>query len=209
MTNSLYTVGHSTHSQDKLLSLLGCHSITAVADVRSHPYSRMNPQFNRETLNVALKGIGASYVFLGHELGARPKDRRCYDRNGYVLYDRLAKTDLFRKGLARAAQGTKNYRVALLCAEKDPLTCHRAILVCRYLVKDYDATVQHILEDGTLENHDDALDRLFNELKIYPKQELFLDYDELVEEAYRRRGEEIAYKEENVARLQLACEVES
>jgi len=191
-SDQLYTVGHSTHPLEKLLALLERHEISAVADVRSHPYSRMNPQFNRDPLKAALKKAGIAYVFLGKELGARSEDRRCYV-DGKVQYSLLAKTDLFQEGLARIVQGMTTHRVALMCAEKDPLTCHRTILVCRHLVAQ-GVQVQHILEDGGLEGHDEALGRLLVELGL-PERDLFRDRAELIEEAYARRGEQIAYTE--------------
>lgn len=189
----VYTIGHSTHSQEKLVSLLTRHGITAVADVRSHPYSRFNPQFNRECLNEALKRSGIAYVFLGNELGARSEDPRCF-AGGKVQYDLLAQTELFQQGLSRIVTGvTSGERVALMCAEKDPLTCHRAVLVCRHLATR-GIEARHILEDGRLESHDEALTRLLKELDIAEPQ-LFRSRDELITEAYERRGEQIAYAE--------------
>lgn len=186
----VYTIGHSTHSTDTLIELLRMHDVTAIADVRSSPYSRFNPQFNREILKSELKRPGIAYVFLGNELGARSEDSRCYV-GGKVQYDLLAQTEVFQEGLRRVARGATKQRIALLCAEKDPLTCHRTILVCRHLV-DRGVGIRHILEDGRLESHDDALHRLLRELGIAEPQ-LFRGYDELISEAYARRGEQIAY----------------
>lgn len=194
MTEQLYTIGHSTHSMEKLLVLLDGHQIRVVADVRSHPYSRMNPQFNREPLLVTLKKAGIAYVFLGRELGARSEDSQCYV-DGKVQYGLLAETDIFQHGLARVVQEMANHRVALMCAEKDPLTCHRAILVCRHIVAQ-GLQVQHILEDGRLESHDEVLDRLLTELGLQ-EPDLFRSPAEILEEAYRRRSEQIAYTEQN------------
>src|ERR1700704_3164996 len=120
MTEAVYTIGHSTHSIEKFVELLGRAQITAVSDVRSRPYSRMNPQFNRENLKQSLSANGIKYVFLGKELGARSEDHSCY-RNGQVQYDLLARTDLFKQGIERILEGTQKYRVALMCAEKEPL----------------------------------------------------------------------------------------
>ena len=166
------------------------HAITAVADVRSHPYSRFNPQFNRESLRSALKSVGLSYVFLGRELGARTQDRSCYV-DGKVQYDRLASTELFKQGLARVAKGAGRHKIALLCAEKDPLTCHRGILICRHLVVQ-GIDVQHILYDGRLEPHDASLSRLLHELGL-ADGDLFRSRDAVVLDAYERRGRDIAY----------------
>jgi len=192
MADSVYTIGHSTHSTEKLTELLTAHGITTVADVRSQPYSRFNPQFNRESLQANLKAAGIAYVFLGCELGGRAEDSGCYV-DGKVQYDLLAQTALFQEGLTRIAQGMSAHRIALMCAEKDPLTCHRAILVCRHLAAR-GIGAQHILEDGGIENHEDALTRLLKELGI-AERELFRTRDELIAEAYLRRGQQIAYSE--------------
>jgi uncharacterized protein (DUF488 family) len=192
MTAAVYTVGHSTHSIARFIQLLTQNEVTAIADVRSQPYSRMNPQFNREALRTALKDVGIAYVFLGRELGARSSDESCYV-NGKVQYDRLAQTSLFREGLDRVEQGLSKHRVALMCAERDPLTCHRSILVCRHLIAR-NIGVRHIVDDGRLESHGDALTRLLRELKI-EQADLFRNQNELVAEAYAQRGEQIAYVE--------------
>ena len=86
MTDTVFTIGHSTHPIEEFISLLKAASITVVGDVRSRPYSRMNPQFNREPFRNALAAAGIRYVFLGAELGARTDDPSCY-RNGQVQYD--------------------------------------------------------------------------------------------------------------------------
>ena len=192
MADIMYTIGHSTHSTEKLIELLTKHHVTAVADVRSQPYSRVNPQFNRETLCAELKTAGIAYVFLGRELGARATDKICYI-DGKVQYDILARTALFQEGMTRLAQGLTSYRIALMCAERDPLTCHRAILVCRHLAARGIRT-QHILEDGRLESHNEALMRLLAELGI-AEGDLFRSRDELIAEAYSKRGQQIAYAE--------------
>ena len=128
--NELYTIGHSTHTVDKFIALLTRQEIDAVCDVRSDPYSKFNPQFNREILQKELKRRGIVYVFLGKELGPRSDNLDCYE-NGKISYNRLSETALFKEGLKRVRQGMKSYRIALMCAEKDPATCHRTILVCR------------------------------------------------------------------------------
>lgn len=199
MKSTVYTIGHSTHPAEKVVDLLRRHRVTTLTDVRSRPYSRMNPQFNREAFSTELKAVGIAYVFLGRELGARSEDRNCYVE-GKVLYELLARTELFQAGLERVIQGMTSHRVALMCAEKDPLTCHRAILVCRHLVAR-GVDVKHILEDGRLESHDDAISRLLRELGL-PECDLFRSRNEIVEEAYSKRGEQIAYSELNPAEEQ-------
>ena len=190
MPDFVYTIGHSNHPTEKFIELLTAHNVTAVADVRSHPYSRFNPQFNRERLRADLRTAGMAYAFLGRELGARSEDPACYV-NGKVQYDLLARMPLFQEGLLRLVQGVDSHRIALMCAEKDPLTCHRAILVCRHLAA-HGIGAQHILEDGRVESHDAALSRLLRELGL-DENDLFRTRDEVVLEAYGRRGQQIAY----------------
>jgi uncharacterized protein (DUF488 family) len=176
---------------DRFIALLKQHGITALCDIRSRPYSRMNPQFNRENLKKSLQESGIIYVFLGKELGAQSKDDSCYLR-GKIQYDRLAQTDLFRQGLDRVREGMKGHRLALMCAEKDPLECHRTILVARHL-ESLHITVEHIMEDGSLESHVQALSRLLRHLKL-PEQDLFRSRNDMIEAAYRIQGERIAYE---------------
>lgn len=186
----IFTVGHSTHEFEDFVSLLKLHGIDAVADVRSVPYSRWQPQFNREGLAKALKGQGLAYVFLGKELGARSDDSGCYEK-GRVKYRLIAETPLFRAGIARIQGGCSRWRIALMCAEKDPLVCHRTILVARELVAG-GAEVAHILEDGMLEPHKATMKRLAEQLRL-PVQDLFLTAEELEDRAYAAQEERIAY----------------
>src|SRR5262245_37384151 len=121
---TIWTVGHSNHTLEHFVDLLRTHAIEVVADVRSTPFSKRHPHFNRERLKAALAGATIDYTFLGAELGARSPDRSCYDADGRVVYERLARTDAFKAGLDRAIDEAATRRVAIMCAEKDPLSCH-------------------------------------------------------------------------------------
>jgi uncharacterized protein (DUF488 family) len=189
MSNTIYTVGHSTHTSEAFIGLLLPHGITAIADVRSTPYSRRNPQFNREDLQSSLKAIGVQYAFLGKELGARSADECCYV-NDKVRYALLAKTRLFESGIERLADGARSHRIALMCAEKDPLDCHRTILVSRQLVL-CGFQILHILSNGSIETHDEALRRLVTRLKL-GGEDLFRSQSITVEEAYEKQADRIA-----------------
>lgn len=190
MASEVFTIGHSTHSIEKFIALLSMHGIEAVADVRSSPFSKFNPQFNRENLQISLKASGIRYVFLGKELGARSEDPTCYVADK-VQYDRLAKNPLFQSGLDRVIEGANSYRIALMCAEKDPLDCHRTILVARELLKR-GMTITHILEDGSLENHTESQTRLVASLGM-SLDDMFISRDEIIEQAYRKQASIIAY----------------
>ena len=189
---SVYTVGHSTHPQDHLIDLLKQHDITALCDVRSRPYSRMNSQFNRPELTLALKKHSIRYVFLGREFGARSDDPNCY-AGGRVQYDLLARSELFQSGLDRIATGMKSFKLALMCAERDPLHCHRTILVARHLERR-DIAVSHILANGALETNEQALLRLAQLLNMREESHMFRSREQLFEELYEVQGKRIAYE---------------
>jgi uncharacterized protein (DUF488 family) len=196
MTKIVYTIGHSNGTAEHLLAMLDQHGITAIADVRSQPYSRFNPQFNREALASALKNSGRDYVFLGQELGARSEDRSCY-REGRAQYALIAQTPLFERGIERLLAGMEKSRVAILCAEKEPLGCHRSILIARYL-HERGIGIRHILEDGSLEDHEASLLRL---LALHGMQEnnLFQTRDELIAVAYEKQAGQIEFSASQVS----------
>ncbi len=189
----LYTVGHSNYDFDRFLALLKKNDIKAIADVRSNPYSKYTPQFNREHLERELKNHGIFYVFLGNELGARRKEPECY-KNKKVVYSQVAKTPAFQRGIDRLKNGASRMRVAIMCAEKDPLTCHRTILVAHFARKEF-KEIKHILEDGSIETGDQADKRLLRESGL-DADDLFNPPKERLTQAYRKRAEKIAYQEE-------------
>lgn len=192
---SVFTIGHSNHPIEKFIDLLRLHRIVALADVRSAPASRFNPQFNKKPLAASLKQAGIAYVFLGRELGARSEDPATYE-NGRVQYRKLAATPLFRSGIERVEQGASKLRVSLMCAEKDPLDCHRTLLVSRALERDHVA-VTHILADGALESQHDAMRRLLK-LESAGLGDMFDAEEALIELAVQRREEQVAYQDVRV-----------
>jgi uncharacterized protein (DUF488 family) len=194
---TIYTAGHSNHSPETFVRLLRLHNINAISDVRSTPYSRFTPQFNRDALTDLLAQNQIAYVFLGNYLGARPNDALCY-RNGKIDFARLCRTDYFQEGLERVRKGVARFTVALMCTEKDPIQCHRTILVCRHL-RGKNVVIKHILDDGELEDNRDSERRLMDCLRM-AKTDLFKTYEDLVEEAYDRQGDRIAYQEDDEAK---------
>jgi len=187
---TVFTIGHSTHEIDVFLSLLDHHGISAVADVRSTPASRFNPQFNRDPIKATLAKVGIGYVFLGRELGARSDEASCYV-DGKVQYDRLAQTPAYQDGLARLDAGRAEYRIAIMCSERDPLDCHRAVLISESLVSD-GIPIIHILGNGMLEPHEASRMRL-RKLHGLEEDDLLHSMDELTEQALVRQEAQIAY----------------
>ena len=195
MPETLFTIGYSNRSIDDLIALLKQHKITALCDIRSAPYSSRNPQFNRELLKQSLKSHNIEYVFLGEELGARPKDLSCYVE-GKAIYEKIAATAVFKSGLGRVKLGLKKgFTLALMCAEKDPMTCHRTILVCRTL-RGQGIDIRHIIDDQTIETQTDLEKRLIAQLKLHPDMFKDTDSNTLIERAYEVQGDRIAYVEE-------------
>jgi len=190
-TLPVYSIGHSTHSLDRLVELLSEHGVSAVADVRSTPYSRWQPHFNRESLRGSLAGHGIAYVFLGVELGGRGADESVRDAYGRTLYRKIAKTASFRGGMRRVREGSRRMRLALLCVESDPLECHRGILVSRAIAAD-GGTVQHIHADGHVESHRDAEQRLLR-LTMPQEWDLMRTPEQIIADAYDLQGSRIAY----------------
>jgi uncharacterized protein (DUF488 family) len=186
----LFTIGHSNRAIDSLLDLLRQNHVAAVADVRSQPSSRRYPHFNAEPLKADLRNAGIEYVFLGDELGARRSEPECYDE-GQAKYALIARTEAFQRGLDRIRRGLRSRCIALMCAEKDPLTCHRMILVCRHLRDECD--IFHVLDSDRVELQKQAEARLL-ELVGLPSRDLFQTTDELLACAYEIQGGRIAFR---------------
>ena len=191
----LFTIGHSNHSLDHFIELLVSHRISTIADVRSSPYSKYSPHFNKDVLDTVLRNAGINYTFLGRELGAQRSEDDCYI-DGQAKYDRIARLPIFQRGLEIVLQEAEHNRTALLCAESDPIACHRTILICRELKRICpDLKITHILGDGTEERHEASEKRLIDLHKLQP--ELFGDLTStsgLIEKAYDLQAEKIAYK---------------
>lgn len=188
---TVYTIGHSTHSLGAFIALLRGVGVEAVADVRSVPFSRRLPHFGQDALRRALSGYGIAYVPLGTELGGRGGPHSARDARSRVSYRGIAGSPEFRHGLQRVESGSARMRVALLCAERDPLQCHRGILVSRVLAAR-GTRVVHILADGSAEAHGDAELRLLR-LASARQPDLFQTGDEALAAAYDAQEARIAH----------------
>ncbi len=153
---TVWTVGHSNHEFDHFVGLLTGEQIKFVVDVRSSPYSRFAPQFNRDALKEQLPRLEVDYLYLGDELGGRPSRDDHYDADGHALYEPMSLELAFRTGVERVKKGVANHhRIALMCSESDPTDCHRRLLVGRVLTRE-GLRIHHILPDGSIHEEDEV-----------------------------------------------------
>jgi len=157
----IWTVGHSNHPLDRFVALLRTAGVTAIADVRSAPYSRRVRHFNREPLRAALTEAGIAYVWLGEALGGKRGDAP------------PPSEDAVNAALDRLADGAARYRVALMCAESDPARCHRSRLVAPLLLAR-GHTIRHLRADGSVEEHAAVAERIVEVDGGDPRQDRLL-----------------------------------
>jgi uncharacterized protein (DUF488 family) len=187
----ILTVGHSTRDYEGFLGLLREAEVSAVADVRTHPYSRQFPHFNRETLKAELRTDGIAYVFLGDELGGRPRDIKYYC-DGAADYEKMATDENFKKGIDRVLNGAKQYRIALMCSEGNPLDCHRCLLVGRAL-SERGADVQHIVASRKIISQQEIEEQLIRECG-HGGDDMFAKGEQRLAEAYRERSRLVSFR---------------
>lgn len=174
------TIGHSNHTLERFLDLLESAGVEMLVDVRSSPYSRRHPQFNGPALSRALALTGITYLWLGRELGGRPDDPALMC-DGVADYERMAEAANFKSGIEQVLQESAWLHVALMCAEKEPLDCHRCLLVGRALATA-GAEVRHLLADGGAVTQTEIEDRLI------AGGDLFTPRNDLLATAYRERA---------------------
>ncbi len=148
----IYSIGHSDHALEAFIALLRQFGITTLVDVRSQPYSRWVPSYNRETLARALEEVGLVYVFMGDHLGGRPADGALYasgDKSGRPDYARVAASPIFQAGLERLIELSHSRSVAMMCSEGDYRECHRSLLITPELLAR-GVRVIHIAPDGSV-----------------------------------------------------------
>ncbi|WP_158213723.1 DUF488 family protein [Sphingopyxis witflariensis] len=190
--SEILSVGHSSQSYSAFAMLLKNEGVTAIADVRSSPFSKHYPQYNRTQLKAALAEDKISYVFLGRELGGRPNHPHLYT-HGIADYEKMARTSSFETGLQRLERGAERFRIAMMCSEHDPLDCHRCLLVGRALT-ERGHVVRHIVQASTPIVQDQIEQWLLEQAgKIH--DDMFAPYQVRLEEAYRERANKVAFIE--------------
>jgi uncharacterized protein (DUF488 family) len=186
----LLTIGHSNLPIEAFLVLLRDAGVTAVADVRSQPFSRRFPWFSEKRLRQSLDSEGIAYVPMGEALGGRPRDPALFC-DGVADYEAMAAVPEFRAGIERVVEATGRQRLCLMCAEREPLDCHRCLLVAPALAAR-GLDLGHILHDGTILSHQAIEQRL---LADEPGDDLFaIDRASRLVQAYRRRARKVAFR---------------
>jgi uncharacterized protein (DUF488 family) len=196
MAGLLFTVGHSAAEFSAFLNLLRPSNINLVIDVRSRPQSARFPHFDGIELEQTLPAAGIRYLFLGEELGGRPDDPKVYRSDGLVDYRARRKSAGFRMGIERIQMELEQNRVALMCAEEDPLTCHRFLMICPELTT-LGIEPSHIRKGGIVETQRDAEDRLLQTQSFgdVASGSLFSsDREAALEEAYIAQAEKCAFR---------------
>ncbi len=201
----IFTIGHSNHEISDFVTLIKDHKVDMILDVRSTPYSKRYPQYNREELSLVLDSHQLGYQSFGLWFGARQPDPEYYTSEGWLHYSAFTKSGIFAQGISSLDHYLiQGHIPALLCCEKDPFDCHRAIMVARALsLKGYD--VQHILADGKILTQAELDQKLLN--KYFPNREegnIFdliegrLSTEEMLQEAYLQRNEAIAWRRDDL-----------
>lgn len=195
----LYTVGHSQHDFEYFSNLLKNNNINYLLDVRSTPYSKYAETYNREHLSKLLLEKNITYSYMGKYFGARPENIELYNEEGYLDFEKVAQSELFIKGMKNVILGlNRGNNIALMCTEKDPIDCHRAILVARAFSLS-GVNVTHILPDGKLQTQKELDERLLDmyfpdraQLSIFNFNSVIND-EENLKIAYKERNKEIGY----------------
>ena len=198
MVNTVYTIGYSGFSIEDFIATLKLYNVSVVVDVRSSPFSNYFPEYNKDSLEIILKTHGIHYRNYADSFGARQNDRKYYCREGYLDFDVFSKSEAFLKGFTKMCNSMEqNYIFALMCAEKDPICCHRTILVGRtFFERGYN--VVHLLANGSTTTQKEINTRLLE--KYYPDRDQMTLFDApqdektLLREAYKKQNAEIGYR---------------
>lgn len=171
-TQKIYTIGHSNQDMESFIDLLKSKSIEVVVDVRSSPYSKYASQFNKKDIQRDIQDSGMKYLFMGKEIGGKPADLQFYDPDGYVLYSKIAESSIFAEGIKRLLKGIKQYKIALMCSEENPVNCHRRLLIGQ-VFSDHDVNLLHIRSDRRVQTEEDLLKENNASQKNEEQQSLF------------------------------------
>ncbi len=190
-----FTIGHSNRSIESFIELLKIHNIDCLIDVRSVPYSKFHPQFNKELLTESLKKESILYLYMGDLLGARHSEPNLLYPDGKVDFRKVRETQKFKSGIDRVIQGiNKKYNIVLMCAEKNPMDCHRFVLIS-YELEKKGVSVNHIIDANSIVTNNDEekllIEKYYKNVQQTTMFEPSLNKQEMIEDVYERRNKEI------------------
>lgn len=187
---NLYTIGYSGYNIENFISSLLELEVNAIVDVRSSPFSKTFPDFNKDKIYKYLRRYNIYYIPMAEELGARPNNRAVYTDN-QVDFLKMSESSSFLNGCYRIKEGLVNYTICLMCSELDPLTCHRSILISHNFKKMFPKTnIFHIMPNN-VESNNEMEERL---LSITKCGQLSLTGEDPIDKAYLKQSKKIAYK---------------
>lgn len=194
--HAIFTIGHSNLELPDFVAVLAQNGVRLVCDVRSRPGSFRFPQFNREPLEACLSASGIRYEFLGESLGGRPSDSRAYHADGLVNYEARRTFSDFHAGIATVIELLGVSSLALMCAEEDPLQCHRFLMIGPTLL-ERGVTPSHVRRGGVIESQKEAEDRLLglHDLAGFDSGSLFVnERSTALQDAIRLQAKEFAFR---------------
>lgn len=194
MDQAIFTIGHSNLDISDFINLLLANKIELVVDVRSAPYSKLYPHFNRNPLEVSLTKNFIKYIFLGDSVGGRSNNLKDFSK-GRVVYKKIAEREEYVSSINTIIQNSSKYRIVLMCSEKEPLECHRTLLISRS-IETHRVKILHIHRDGQIESQSEAIQRLLKIWKL-DSPNLFGEDAERIDEAFTKQESKYAYFDEN------------
>lgn len=197
--NKVFTIGYTSFEIDKFIQILKKFNITCLIDVRSFPKSSYYKYFDDNNLSRLLKENNILYRNYKEEFGARQENKDFYNKDGYLDFNVFANSEQFNQGIDKIKKAqAMGYVVCLMCAEKDPINCHRTILIARNLDKK-GFEVEHILATQETCSQKDIDKRLLDD--FFPNRQqisLFADNnlseEEQIEKSYQLKNQEIGFK---------------
>lgn len=210
MKKTVYTIGYTAFDINDFIDVLKFNKITCLIDVRSSPYSEFYSNYNKGQLDVELKKNNILYRNYINSFGARQENSSYYHSKGYLDFNKFIVSEQFLEGVDKIEKGIElGYTFCLMCAETNPITCHRSIMVSRGL-KDNNFDILHILKGGELLTHsqleEQLLDKHFenrNQLSLYSnygENDNSIETEteeELLKLAYDKQNEIIGFRKNN------------
>lgn len=188
------TIGHGRTDLQTFIKTLYRYKVNCIVDVRSSPYSKVSPQFNKESFREQLDKWNITYKWLGSSLGGRPSDSSVYDEDGVVDYNKLIQSPAFSDGLKELEELSVPYNVAIMCSEHDPMKCHRFLAISKELYRR-EYRILHVSDMHHYSKQADLEDKLVKlHFGEYFQMDLFFNPENVLEESYVKQNKNCAYR---------------